>query len=206
MDIEETANAIAKYIQLFFKPSPIAKKGVDWMAKQIGKSDTFISEHLDFLKLNKAEQKVVKNSALGYAKYFKGLDEKTRKGFLKKISNEFLNRETGRIVGSALSNYSHLSDKILALNFKGMNAHHVRAYLAKTIPNYTTQPITDILKNKIDIVEELATQIMKLNNLLKIHSLAELPKSQRVRIASLLYLLNTTMKQFNDEKILITDI
>jgi ParB/RepB/Spo0J family partition protein len=205
MDIEETANAMAKYIKLFHKKRIYNDKGYEWLASEIGKNKEYVREHMGYLELNRKEKDIIKKGPKKFANSIRFLEGEAREGFLKKIKNREFTREVGSLVASALKAYPEYVSKILETNFKGMNVIEVKTFLNLNVKNYTSTPISDILKSKIELVEDIANQIMKLNGLLKIHSVSEMPNSQRARIMSLLYLLHTTIEEFSKEKVLITD-
>jgi len=204
MDIDETAHAIQKFIKMFWKKSTNYSKdqGSAWLARTIGKSHSWVKSHLVYLKLDELGKKIAKKHSPKLIHSLKKMSKEQKLKFLKKIDDDKItNREVKLALAFALVNFPSYEDKIFNFNFYNLKEYEATNLLRKHITGYSPSPITDILKPKIALVEELALEIMSLNTLLKNHSIEELPQFQKDRILSLLYLLHATIEKFAVEKV-----
>lgn len=168
-------------------------------ADELGKSEGYITEHLDLLRAPKEIKEAIRNDKLpfAYLRPLRATPEKYHKQIMQKIlRGEFTSRDTTATVVSALKKYPKYSRQILGVDYKNDSIQTATAKIKKIIPDFTIQPMTDLIKSGDDAARELHRAVDAIVRILKERSPRDFGQIHLPNVVLSLDLLHNTIREW----------
>jgi ParB family chromosome partitioning protein len=180
----DTAKALQKLLdgsQATIRSSKVHKgglpdKGLRELSRQIGKSLSYILEKLALLNSSLEFQEAVKQNKISgtFLRAINRAPEAYKEQLEKKIiAGDFATRDNALMVVKALKIHPEKSKELLAEQYKDSEPQKISQKITKIIPNFTETPASDALAKAFEPSQEITAASLKLRDLLKKYSVAD---------------------------------
>jgi len=157
------------------------------LARQLGKTQQFVSEHLSLLEApEELREKIEKKEIpFTFVRVLKATPEKYKKKMEKKIINdEIATRDGGLLVANALENYPDKASKLLEEEYG--NSRQTEEKIREIVPDYSSTPVSDELEKVSNIVTKLGNIGISYERWLSKNSVDSLNEHQVKRAAEII--------------------
>jgi len=184
MGVKDTAVALEKLMPLVLKRAVRDKKetrggsldkGYTAMGEVIGKGRDWIRRHFDYLDSSSSFREAVgKGTPLSYIDIITEAPKELKARVEKKIiAGTFGTRDGARMVISAVNQHPEKTDELLDTNYTDLNTKEIYSTVHKIIPHFTETPASDALTKAFEPSQEITASALKLRDLLKKYSVAD---------------------------------
>jgi len=183
----DTAKALEKLLEKYSTSSPgelvrdphhsgeYHSQGIKELAEEIGKGKSFISEHLDLLKMTKPIQEMIKaGTPRSISRSVNKIPDEHKVKFQEKIANnEFKSRDIAVGVASLIAKNPDNVDKILEIDFSNKSMKEAQDAITDEIgESFDISQTLDNGEKMIDVMELL---LIRLNEMLGKNKKGDIP-------------------------------
>jgi len=146
--------------------------GMKKLAKEVGKSYTFVRQYLDILVQTEPIQKAIKEGMpRTHLEVFRLLPVKYHKKLEEKVLKEKVEREGLREIARAIDRNEEKADEILSIDYTGKKSVEVAMIVRQISPSFT-----DVLPSAKSNAKELTALLIKVSTLLNTNKLDDFPE------------------------------
>lgn len=183
----DTAKALEKLLAKYRTSSPgelvrdsrhsgeYHTQGVKELSEEIGKEKSFITEHLDLLKMTRPVQEMVKAGApRSISRSIKKVPDEHKIIFQDKIVNkEFKSRDVAMAVANIVAKNPSKADEILEINFSDKNVQQAQEIIKEKVGE--TIDLIQVIDNGESMIDTIELLLIKLNELLGKNKKEDIP-------------------------------